>query len=307
MRFSWHHLALWGAIPAAVVVAVLPPQFTYDALVSHLLDEIAEGRDFFCHHCMNYCIKVAREGSYLHDQWPDRFPRVPENECEEDCNKDLPGSIRNRLRVQVENYRPKALADYVRGLPVDQQEQALAQGTDALKRAADDVGTGIDHRHRKCQHSDGGIPPLNPNSPENRAALKKGGTRDRNDIVPFKRRSGGNPPNRPSSSLHQHQTRPPSARDNWAAEEPYHTPLRIDWICVVSQRVQGFTPAAAEARCRYKPVHKQQRQQQQLPVQPLAIPAIPGTAPGTAPILEPAIPLLAPGLGGAALLLRGGV
>ncbi|KAI9816426.1 MAG: hypothetical protein M1826_001815 [Phylliscum demangeonii] len=173
----------------------------------------------------------------------------------------------------------------------------MQQGSEALERAVNEVGR--HHPNVKCEQSDGRIPPLDPNSPENSAGLEKGSTRDTNYNVPFKGRSDGNPPRRPSSI--RYLTGPPSARDNWSAEEPYHTPLKIDPICVLSQRAQGFTPAAAAGRCRYKPFHKQQQRQ------PLAIPAIPGTVPGTAPILEPAIPLAAPGLGGAGLLLRGGV
>ncbi|KAI9830222.1 MAG: hypothetical protein M1826_005024 [Phylliscum demangeonii] len=173
----------------------------------------------------------------------------------------------------------------------------MAQGTDALARAAEDIGT--DPQHGKCQHSDGGFPPLLPIFPEGSARRQKS-PGEKNNIVPYQRsqRGGGNPPSGPSSS--HHQTGPPSARDNWAAEEPYHTRLKIDPICVLSQRAQGFTPTAAEARCRYKPFHKQQQQPAQ-PGQPLAIPAIPGTA----PVLEPAIPGLAGP--GSALLLKGGV
>ncbi|KAI9810943.1 MAG: hypothetical protein M1826_003351 [Phylliscum demangeonii] len=231
MRFSWHHLVLLGAIPAAVVVAVLPPQFTYDGLVSHLLNEMANGRDFFCYHCMNGCIMAARTKGHLHNELP------PEQAY---C-----GAIRGRLGVHVQVYGRNALEKYVRGLPLEQQEQALAQGTDALKRAANDFGR--DLPDIKCQYSDGRIPPLNPNSPENSAALKKGSTHDQNNIVPFERRSGGSPPNRPSSS--HHQTGPPSARDNWEADEPYHTPLKIDWLCVISQRVQDYIVPMPENGC----------------------------------------------------------
>ncbi|KAI9825788.1 MAG: hypothetical protein M1826_006890 [Phylliscum demangeonii] len=208
-------------MPAAVVVAVLPPKFSYDAL--------------------------------------DLFPRVPESKCADDCTEKLQKVIRQNLHLHVDRYLPQDLEKY----------------------------------------SDGGIPPLNPNSPENSAALKKGSTREKNNIVPYTRKSSqrgrSSPPNPPSSS--SHQTGPPSARDNWAADEPYHTPLKINWICVVSQRAQGFIQAAAESRCQYKPLPKMQHP---LPVQPLAIPV-----PDTAPVLEPAMPFLAPAGAGSALLLKG--
>ncbi|KAI9826960.1 MAG: hypothetical protein M1826_006536 [Phylliscum demangeonii] len=215
------------------------------------------------------------------------------------------GVLRRRVSDKVVDYLAGDLIDYARTLPAAEKDQAQMEGGIAVRRAEADVGT--DHLHRKCQHSDGGIPPLNPKSPENSAALKKGSVQDQNHIVPFKRRSGGNPPSRPSSS--HHQTVPPPVRDNWAAEEPAHTRLKIDPVCVLSQRAQGFTPAAAKARCRYKPLHKTQPQQQQpaQPGQPLAIPAISGTA----PVLEPDpayVPLgLGAAAGSAAFLLRGGV
>ncbi|KAI9810942.1 MAG: hypothetical protein M1826_003350 [Phylliscum demangeonii] len=282
-----------------IVVAVFPPPFTYEAIMDHLRDVITEELTRSCRFCVNLCITAARQGSPLHAKYPDRFPRTPEHKCADDCSTKVQESIPSRLQRAVDRYLTRELNPYVRELPVENQGSAMDQGTNALERAANDFGR--DHPDVKCQHSDGGMPPLNPNSPENSAALKKGSTHDQNHIVPFERRSRGNPPSGFSSS--RHQTGPPSARDNWAAEEPYHTPLKIDWICVLSQRAQGFTPAAAEARCRYKPFHKQQQQQQQQlarPGQPLAIPAIPGTA----PILEPAPAFVAPG---SALLLKGGV
>ncbi|KAI9826961.1 MAG: hypothetical protein M1826_006537 [Phylliscum demangeonii] len=292
MRLSWCHLALLVALPA-VVVAVTPPQFTYDGLVTYLREAISEKRSSFCRPCMLNCIKSVRSGGYLHRNWPDKFPYVPESQCAEKCYPDLQDRIRGRLRQAVDQDLPRELERYVRGLPAEDQRQATLEASNALKRAVDDVGT--DHPDVECKHSDSGMPPQNPNSPENSAALKKGSTHEKNNIVPYTRKSS--PPSGPSSSTHR--TGSPSARDNWATEEPYHTPLKIDPIC-------GFTPPAARRRCRYKPLHQTQPQQQQpaQPGQPLAIPAIPGTA----PVLEP---FVAPGLGPAAdsalLLLKGGV
>ncbi|KAI9810854.1 MAG: hypothetical protein M1826_003443 [Phylliscum demangeonii] len=301
MRFSWHHLALLGAAPGAIVIvaANAPRQFTYDALMNYLLDVISEERIFFCYHCVRPCIQAARGESFLQDDWPETFPRAAEHRCAEVCSDELQEVIAHELRLQVTVILPQELKESLRELPVEEQSQARSQASDAMQRAAADVGN--DHRYRKCKHEDGGMSPLDPNSPGDRAAAaaaaaaltKQGSARHRgeeeekNNIVPFKKKQRG-------------PGLPPLARDAWATEEPYHVPLQIDRICVSGQRAQGFNPAVAERRCRYKPFP---RQQPQPLVPPLAIP-VPGTAPG----LEPGTPGVNPGLGaaaGRALLLKG--
>ncbi|KAI9830859.1 MAG: hypothetical protein M1826_004288 [Phylliscum demangeonii] len=71
----------------------------------------------------------------------------------------------------------------------------MAQGTDALDRAAEDIRP--DPRVGQCQHSDGGIPPLLPDWPMN-SGLRQSRTRSQNRGVPFKRRGGGKYPGRSS-------------------------------------------------------------------------------------------------------------
>ncbi|KAI9832237.1 MAG: hypothetical protein M1826_002241 [Phylliscum demangeonii] len=264
-----------------------PPQFTYDALVKYLQDSITEEHTFACRSCLKLCIGTAREGDYLHEHWPDEFPRIPESKCADRCTEGLPRAIRRMLQSKVGDDLPQHLQDHVRALPVEQQRQAMLEGSRCAERAARDVGT--DHPDLKCEYSDGGTPPLNPKSPEN-SALKKGSPRYKNNIVPYERSHRGRSPR-------HGQTGPPSARDGYATEEPFHTPLKINRICVLGRRVQGISQAVAERRCRYKPFAKKQR-----PVSPLAIPV-----PGSASVWEPGTPLVAPGLGGAgnALLLKG--
>ncbi|KAI9828179.1 MAG: hypothetical protein M1826_006107 [Phylliscum demangeonii] len=250
MRLSWRHLALFGAL-ATAAQAVLPSQFTYDVLVRHLKELISERQYFFCELCVGNCITKAREKRDPHRYWVSTYvpvparmrrhtltvgvgdpqeseARIPESECPDDCTKKLHIAIPQALRHEVMVNLRRALEDSVRSLLREDQAQAMVERSDALQRAADDVG--MDHGDRRCKQSDGGIAPLKPTSPGN-LAVQKGKPGDRNNIVPYPRNGRG------PSSRH---SGPPSARDGYATEPPFHTPLRIDPICVAARRFQNF-------------------------------------------------------------------
>ncbi|KAI9829439.1 MAG: hypothetical protein M1826_005621 [Phylliscum demangeonii] len=258
MQLSWRHLALLGAI-AGVVVAVLPLQFTYEAILDHLRQVVVEDRAWWCKFCMNGCLRDARNGiTYLHHLSPKTFPLIPADKCPDHCTETIPGILRESLR----SWKGKAgILEAARALPSGEQAQAMQ----ALKRAMDTVDAGLDAQ--KCKKSDASPPRPKPGSPGHNALDKY------NDLPKLQLHS---PPPRMHEMEPPPEARgpvigPPSARDSWAKDKPYHTPLK------------GMSKAAAERRCRYKPFEKSQ---------PAPSPGL--QVPGSAPVPEPAAPLLAP-------------
>ncbi|KAI9829438.1 MAG: hypothetical protein M1826_005620 [Phylliscum demangeonii] len=158
MQLSWHHLALLGAT-AGVVVAVLPPQFTYKAIVDHVRQVVAEERAF------------------------------------------------------------RDILEAARALPAEEQAQAVY----AWKEAMRIVDARLDME--ECKESDVSPPRPEPGSPGHNALdkVKEDGL--------YKVLQHG-PPARepPRPEARGPGIGPPSARDSWAKEKPYHIPLKVDWL-----------------------------------------------------------------------------
>ncbi|KAI9829288.1 MAG: hypothetical protein M1826_005752 [Phylliscum demangeonii] len=245
MQLSCRHLALLGAF-AAAAVAVLPLQFTYQAIVNRLQEVVAKERV-----------------SYFGEK--ETWPLIPASKCPEHCTKDLP----KVLRQELDGWKGRVgMTEAARALHFADHAQAMLE----LKRAMDDVGGEL--HEKKCKNHDASPPPRKPISPGDNAL----------DAAMYAEPQRPEPPG-PWSG-------PPSARDDWASDEPFHSSFKPDPICVKLRRARGMSQAVAEHRCRFQPFHK---------TQPAPSPGL--LVPGSAPVGEPAAPLMAPNV----LMLKGGL